>query len=428
MSLRRQLASTYLAEAVKFAAAIAFGVISARALEPTGRGLVAAAWTAVTIGTMIANFGVGKALITRLNEHTQGLDARDHYGALILYLPVATIAGIVTVALIAPEFSHGERLLAWTILGLANVVCLATPLVMSVLRARRRITELNVIGVTASLARLGVLVAFWLADGITVIAVLLIELLYWALLCLASAYLLRQSLFRRPRFDRSSGALRSLIGYGFSFQVYSLMFGIAIKMMIPWVQNVSGSDAAGYLSVSARLAEYLGTLSNQILFVMVPFLAQMRTQESMREYSLLLCRTGIVVLVPLVLFLVVASRPIIVGLYGAAFEPSVQLFRILIVGSLFGVLFQFLTAGPVAKGAFRGAWIGAGTGLLAASLLMLCLVPSLSHVGAAGAVALGYVTTFVVYVLYTARSERIVLSAFLLPTKTDIRRIFRRVG
>lgn len=428
MSLRRQLASTYLAEAVKFAAAIAFGAISARALEPAGRGMVAAAWTSVTIGTMIANFGVGKALITRLNEDAQGIDKQDYYGALILYLPVAAMMGFITVALIAPDFSPGERVLAWTILGLATVVSLAAPLVMSVLRARRRIFELNVIGVTASLVRLAALVALWMADRVTVMAALLIELSYWTLLCLASAYLLRQSLFRRPRFDRSAPALRSLIGYGVSFQVYSLLFGLSIKMMIPWVHRVSGPDAAGYLSVSARLAEYLGTLSNQILFVMVPFLAQLRTQESTREYSLLLCRTGIFVLVPLVLILVVLSHPIIIGLYGAAFEPSVQLFRILVVGALFGVLFQFLTAGPVARGVFRGAWIGAGAGLLTATLLMLGLVPRLSHVGAAGAVAMGYVTTFVVYLLYTARSERIVLSAFLLPTKADIRRVFRRPG
>lgn len=426
MSIRRQLASTYLAEAIKFVAAIAFGVVSARALEPAGRGMLGAALSSVSIGVMFANLGVGKALISRLNQDENGFGKQDYYGALLLYLPVAAVIGFVMVTLVAPDFLPGERVLAWSILGLATVVSLAAPLVMSALRARRRIIELNAIGVTASLVRLAALVVLWKNERVTVLAVLSIELIYWSLLCLASAYMLRRSLVRRPRFDKSAGALRSLMSYGISFQVYSLLFGLSIKMMIPLMLRVSGPDAAGYLSVSARLAEYLGTLSNQILFVMVPFLAQLRTQESTRQYSLLFCRIGIVFLVPLVLILVALSHPIIVGLYGAAFEPSVPLFRILVVGSLFGVLFQFLTAGPVSKGFFRGAWIGAAAGLVTATLLMLVLVPNLSDFGAAVAVAVGYVTAFVVYLLYTAWSERIALSAFLLPTKADIDRVFRR--
>ena len=89
MSLRNQLASTYATEGLKIVFAVAFGIISARALGPEGRGYVAAAWTAATIAvttakTVQSRQGSSHAAQARMAATNPDRQATDQRGSSVV--------------------------------------------------------------------------------------------------------------------------------------------------------------------------------------------------------------------------------------------------------------------------------------------------------------------------------------------------------
>lgn len=426
-SLRNQLLTTYAAEGVNLVSGLAFGIMSARALEPAGRGVVAAVWAVVTIGMMISGLGVAKSLVSRLNDRDIQLTSSDYYGGLIVLLPVLSLIAWGIIIPFAPVFSEEARPLLWFILILIAPVMLATEFARSVLRARRRIYILNGITAGAAIARVGVLGTLWYLDKASILTVLMIETGYWMLIGVLACFALADSLKRSPHFSNVLAVIQSLLSYGLMFQAYSTLFNMVNKINIPVLNAISGAEITGYFAVSVRFAEYLGIFTNQILFILIPFLAQKEDKLAAFQYAIKLTRISVVFLVPAGIAMVAAADWCIPLLYGEAFAPSVAPFRVMVLAIVTATLFQLTGIAAVATGKLKMVTACAGIGLCVNAILMFILIPYFGALGAAMAAVAGHITSLTTHLIALKLWFGVAVADVLLPTHRDFRDVRRHI-
>lgn len=426
--IRKQLFSSFFAEGIRFLSALVFGVIAARVLEPSGRGIVAAAWAAVTIGSMVANLGISKSLVSRLNDKTSVFRYDEYFGALLFAIPVMTGIGLLVLWIVLPSFPVTERTAMYCIVMLAIPVILSTQLAHGILRAERKIILLNRVSIIVSVIRVAVLIILWLIERVTVQTVLAIELGFWSV----TGGLLFIKLFQdhswRPSFVRWHQAILDLLRYGLLFQIYSLLFNLQLKVTIPILNNLAGDESTGQYVVGARLAEYIWMVANQVNFVMVPYLAQQKEGHLTMDYACTMTRLGILFLVPSALILIVISPWFVGVLYGASYYPAVTPFRLLMPGMVAACLFQLSSSQGVAQGRLWAVTIISGIGLVVNIFLNYTLIPLWKESGAALALTCSYTLILVLLTAYLAYREDLLIRDFFLPMRKDIIKVWRSRG
>ncbi|MFN4228307.1 oligosaccharide flippase family protein [Parvibaculum sp.] len=423
-ALRGQLVSTYAAEGVSLVSGLAFGVIAARVLGPEGRGLVAVIWTGITIGMMVSSLGIAKSLVSRLNDKAIDLEGSDYYGALILSLPFLSVLAWAVILPLMPALPVSERVSLCAMLVLLVPVMFATDVARSVLRARRRIYVLNAVAAVAAIVRISALVVMWSLDHITVAVVLMIEAAYWVFSGLVVGAALSNSIFSPPKFARALDAIKSLLSYGILFQLYSILFNFINKINVPIINHLSSPEAAGFFIVGARFAEYLGTFANQIVFVVLPFLAQKENKLDAIQYGQRLTRTSLVFMVPAALIMIVAADPVIALLYGVDFAPAATPLRFMTLAIVAATVFQFSGMAFIATGQVRGVTICSAVGFCCSVLLAFLLIPQFGATGAAASAAVGYLVSLSAHLLVMKLSFGYPIASSLVPRAHELRQMF----
>lgn len=425
-SLRRQLLTTYAAEGVNLVCGLTFGILAARALEPAGRGVVAAAWAAAGISVMWAGLGVSKALITRLNDRADARSSAEYFGALLAMLPVMTLGAWAIMAPLLPDFPPTERWIALLVVFAAPPVMLATEAARGVLRARRRIGQLNLMVAGAALLRVAALAALWRLNAVSIAVVLGIELAYFLVIGAAAAFALRRSLAARPRFRGVPATVKLLVASGLGYQVYALVFNMIGRSGVPVTHHLLGDAPAGYYAVGSRLAEYVATFANQVVFVLLPYLAQQTNTEAMLTKTVRAARLSILFLTPAAAILAIAAPWLVPWLYGAAFAPAVPIMRMILLASCLAVVVQLLASGAVASGNMRMLNLGAVAGLATALSAMLVASGRWGATGVAAATAAGYAVTLGVLLVSLQRRAGVRPLDVLIPRPDDLRALLRR--
>ncbi|MEN3977217.1 oligosaccharide flippase family protein [Emcibacter sp. SYSU 3D8] len=423
--LRDQLLSTYAAEGINLISGVVFGIMSARALEPEGRGVVAAAWAAVSISTLISSLGIGKSLISRLNDSDSGLTAADYLGGVLALMPVVMMLGWAVLFSMAPNFPPEQRILGWVLIALAIPVVFVSDMVRSVLRARRRIFWLNLTVSGGAVLRVAVMGLLWMLGVISIGAVLVIEIGFHAVIAAVGCWSLRGALLNGPRMGAVTGAVKAMLGYGILFQLYSLLFNMINRVNVVMLEKITGAEAAGYFAIGARLAEYMGTLTMQISFVMIPYLAQQRDKSDAVQRAMDLVRMSVLVLVPAGVVLMLVAGYLIPILYGSAFVSSVAICRTMIPGIVAAVLFQLASMPAVAAGRMRLVTMCSAIGFAVNGVAMLILTPRWGAVGAAAAATLGYVSLLGAHLLTLRLSMGISPIDVLIPKRSDFMAVRR---
>lgn len=401
MRLRHQFAMTYATEALNLVCSFAFGVLAARALEAAGRGQAAAAWTVLTIGVIVFGFGVTKALVSRLNIRDGELTTSHYYAALIILLPAQVVASWVLITILFPQLPSSAQFIAYGVVMVAAPVSLATDIVRSIHRARRRIWVINVGTAASAIGRVSILLALWSSNSVTVTSVLMIEL---GALCLSGGiaiWCLRGPLIsHRPIFDRALPAVLSLLKYGIVFQFYSVSLALISRSNVLALSYSSGDAAAGQFAVAARLSEYVGTFANSASLVILPFLAQAATGVLRVNTSSLVCRLVVLTLVPTGVILVLTAPLLVPFLYGPTFEEAIGPLQIMVAASFCATLFQFSGGVALATGKMLPLAGIASFALVLNLLAMAVLIPSLGALGAAWAALFAYACALLANCLY----------------------------
>lgn len=414
--VKSQLCSSALAEGLAFSGSVIISILLNRALLPEGRGLLAAIGSAISIAVAAGGFSIAKSCLYFFNRPE--VRRSDLVGTICVLWPFMAVAAIAAFLAIAPAVvTSGLPIL---LLACGSVVFLQSQdIAYGALRAERCIHTLNAARSLHQLARLGVIIALFAVGWLSFPSALAVDVLLQCLLALGLVTVAARRLGLAPTFGRAHQLSKQLMKYGVPYQVSSLLWIVHIKADVLLVELWKGSTNAGVYATAVNLADILGRLPAVIIFVVSPYIAQMRVDGEALAYTARVCRMTLPVAIAMAIVVALLAPEIVVSLYGSAFRDSATSLRAILPGSVSAGLFQIAGGYLLVRGQFRPL-IAVHVAALALNLLLnLILIERYSAVGAAVASSISYSCVLGSILAYLCRSHNVPLSSFIAIRKSD---------
>jgi lipopolysaccharide exporter len=301
----------------------AFGIALARLLSPKDFGLVAMLTVVTQFVTSISDLGFEDALV-------QKRDLREAHRSSVFWLMLCTgsglTAGLIAAApWIAAFYGAPElRALALVLSALFVLSAIGTvPRAIVTGRLDFRIAA-SLRCTTATLAGLCAVTLAWLGFGAMSLAadLLFTEGVETMLYFHASAW--------RPRLEFRLAALRELLSFsGYRFVGQTL--GLSMRLDQLLVGKFLGSGALGFYARAYNFMRFpVNYVSRSTLRVMFPSMVLMR-HEPGRVRDVYLRTVGALALftLPMCMGLLAVAEPLIVGVFGPQWRPTVPLLQVL---------------------------------------------------------------------------------------------------
>lgn len=127
----------------------------------------------------------------------------------------------------------------------------------------------------------------------------------------------------------------------FKMGIWIFLSSVAVLLMMQldmfMLQKLSTPEEVGYYSAANQLAMVFPILSMSIMTTILPKLGSYIKKHSIRHYVVTVLKKSPIVF--LLMILLVALSPLMINfIYGASFESSISVFRILIISFLIGVI------------------------------------------------------------------------------------------
>jgi O-antigen/teichoic acid export membrane protein len=407
-------------------AVLSFGnvLITARALGATGRGEVAFLTTIAFLTSQFATLGVEQY---NANVAARRPDASPTIASTSLVM--AALAGGLAGTLVAVLVVAFPDVAADAESALIALVVAAVPMLvlqvylMYVVRAHYGSTVANVawmltpvtnVAVNGGLALAGELTVGF-AVGSWVVGQLLTTLV------MAVAIARRFGGFGRP----SVRVAREMLGFGIKAHFGRVML-LGNYRLDQWILGaVVGARDLGLYSVAVAWSEILFFLPTAIQLVQRPDLAKAEAEDAGRQAAVSYRATALITVAAAVAMIVLAPF-LCTTLFGESFRGSVEMLRILVLGSLGVATLKLLGTALTAQGRPLLETAGVGVAFAATVALDVILIPSEGGTGAAIASTAAYTAGGVVMALIFVRTLN-VRPRDLLPTGAELLWLWRRL-
>ncbi|WP_244483552.1 oligosaccharide flippase family protein [Mesorhizobium sp. 1M-11] len=364
----------------------ACSVIVARLLGPAANGTVAfALWVAAT-GSLVAELGTGILLLRLLPQlKTKGADAQERRGfAAYLALPVFVATTLLT-ALYALFCWKGGGI-AWTD-STAGVAALTAVLLF--IQSIGSFTKNYLIGEK----RLGTFFVFTAITSTLQLGIVLVGALVAGTEGALLGYIAGQSVFflytlgilstRRNKAGHSARALAatSLLLF-FEFVITAVFL---TRPELVFLQHFRDSQDVGYYAVALSLANLALQLPVQLTGSLIPFYAERHEASEgagATDLFAAVVRSFSYITFPLCFGLAAVASPLVVTVFGAAFEPAGAVVAILAIGSPAYVFIQLTTQYLYSKDQVKDRLVISSIGAVLMVIGCLVAVPLWGIVGA----------------------------------------------
>lgn len=361
-------------------------VVTARALGPSGRGVLVLMITIPSFTTLLGTLGVNLAARIRMVAKTAPVSLDRYLGVSAALVVVQAPLAALAVALLLPLTGVHVSPLRGLIVGLFGAATLADIFLLHAFFAFGRTAEAAAVDAGGSLAQLVLVIAVLVAGRTDPDAVLVAMTLGAALQAAANLVALqRLGMPIRPRFSRR--VARELIEEG--YPGIGLALGQALTFRID--RYIAGlflvPAAVGIYSVSATGSEMLRLLPYAVSEVVFYKAAADRMTEKD------LVRVVRIVTVCFIAALAVAALTaswIVPLAFGNAFSSAVGPLRILLIGEGGMCLYFLNLAIAVPRGGMRGIAVASVAGLIVVCLLDVILIPRMGISGAAWGSVVAY--------------------------------------
>jgi O-antigen/teichoic acid export membrane protein len=359
----------------------ATGIVTARALAPTGRGELSAMILSYSFLACALTLGLPSALTYQLRKKPE--DASDLLGAgLVLCLLISGISAIIGfffLPLWIPQYSP-------TVLFYARVFLLNTPVALFFLIGRAAVESRN--GFSASnfslfgapAATLAGLIPLKLMGRLTPVSAAWcyvlpgIPLALWMLVHILRIF--------KPRFHSFFASVRLLLSYGVRSYGIDLCGTMSLYVDQALVVRLLTPDLMGIYVVALSLSRLLNAFHTSVVMVLFPR-AVSRPPIEVLEMTGRAVRITTVLTVVCGLGIVAAGPKLLVMLYGADYRGATGILRILVLEVILSGATQVMSQAFMALG--RPGVITAlqAIGLSLTIPLMLLMIPKLGLTGAA---------------------------------------------
>jgi O-antigen/teichoic acid export membrane protein len=420
-SFTGQVSLTFGGEAARMLLIFAGGVLVARLLGPSGKGVVVVTGLVLMILGLVGGLGVEAAnvyLTGRRKQPVKHLIANSVVVTLIASPPLV-VATLAALPLLADTVLQGVRpLYVWMVtLGLPAV--LLQKYLYQILWGQQRFR--TAIGILVSQAAFDLLLLAILVVGFRLgvlgaIVPLAVRpftsaaLCIWALRQPPRAYL--------PRMRRE--AFWPALHYGVRAQIGGLVQFINYRFDLLLVNALLSPAHAGLYSVSVAVSEILWLLPNAIGRVLFPRTAG-SDPETANRFTPLVCRQTVLASVVSAIVLAALARFLIPAFYGAEFAESIGPFLVLLPGVVMIALTRIIGNDLMGRGKPQHNSYAAAIAAVVTIVLDIVLIPRMGIIGAALASTIAYGVAALAMLRWFLQFSGATLSEVILPRYGDWR-------
>ncbi|VAW74831.1 Permease of the drug/metabolite transporter (DMT) superfamily [hydrothermal vent metagenome] len=417
---------SFLVQIVVLSAGLAGGIINARWLGPEGVGIYVLLGLIPALCFRFGNLGFGSGFSFFLAKKKLALASATRI-MLALSLGLALIFGALLTLIWSEPFLPWHDVpvaLLYTALALVPLAFMQN-YAQRILSGCLRIKEVNISELCGTFTYLAMLVLFVIYLGYGVkgaLAALLVSKITIVLFLLSRIYGGSLNTVASESDTTEHSSVTKIWRYG--RWNYLILLN---RFLVDWfpvlvLKYVSGNESVGLYSVARTIGDRLQTVPNAFSSVIFPYnansdleQAKSRTNTTTRIFLFLMTLMAIV--------LGAMSKFLILLLYGAEYEKSIQAFYLLLPVIVFFPLYKFQNVHISATGKSKMASSVSLIVLPFSILLCMSLIPSFGLLGASAAISTTYIAlaalNFMLYRKYTCSG----LKEMLVINANDIRKL-----
>jgi O-antigen/teichoic acid export membrane protein len=213
----------------------------------------------------------------------------------------------------------------------------------------------------------------------------------------------REVRLTRPSLSLFTGNL----GYSIRGYVAAFFSFVALRLDLLLIQYLLGVKESGYYSVAVSLTDVLYMLPVTVGTILFPKLSGMSDDVQRWKYSKKVVSIVAVLMIGIAIVALFAARPLIITLYGIAFEPAIAAFIWLLPGivllSVSSLLMNYLAAIGMPPVVMYSSALAA----LLNIGLNLKLIPVFGIVGASVSMTVSAATMLTIGVAYIVRIQQL---------------------
>ena len=416
----RDVLRTSLTQAVMIGAGVMAGILTARELGPDGRGLYSLGVSIRDTAIVFGGLELGAALVYTRGQRP-GADAQIIGAGLVapFFLGVITLVGI---ALCWPLLSEPLDLLPRDLLVLSVVlipITLAGMAIRQLFRALDDFGNFNRLRVVAAVSRLSALALVFLYGGRVRAALIALFVAEGIVIGVGVIMLLRKT---RPDFAGGLRLVPGILRFGLKLESASALGYASVRISVFAIAYYLDADAIAFYTVADGLVQQIAGLPMIVATVLLPKISGV-TEESRAELT---ATTHRVIFLALAIIAVVVwslSQWVVVGLYGAAYAPAVEILGVLLPSMVLQSGSRVLSPYLVAVNRIYIQVVIQAISLAVHVTLLVLWIPTMGILGAAWALAVGTAVRWILYLAAVAFFARISVFRILVFNMSDARQI-----
>jgi O-antigen/teichoic acid export membrane protein len=334
------------AQAVAVLVTIVSGVLVARELGPSGRGVVLAAQVGPLLAGWVFSLGAAQAVAHQIASHPE--DRRALLGAwLRILLPLAACAVAIlefTVPVLLHAQSPETRSLARAV-GVTGIGSVLAELLWGILLGDGRFREYNVVRVGPSVTMAASYGAIAAAGAFTTTSALICA-------CVSNtiplAYLVRELVISDIDWHPPLSVIRRCTAFGLRLQGATLGMVVNTRLDLLILPAFATSRSLGYYSAATNISSLVIAVGAALYPFLIPVASRSRQSAFNAARVTLSVTVGLSAALALGIGLI--SGVAVRLMYGASFAPSVSLIRLLLPGTIAYAAARILLSAIVAHG------------------------------------------------------------------------------
>ncbi len=342
-------------------------LVLARLLLPEDFGIIGMLTIFIVVSQTLIDGGFGSAIIQKKSPSEADYSTIFYWNigfSLLLYLILYAFSPLIAHFYKMPLLCNVLRVIALSLIvtGIVNI---------QRTRLQKELAFKTIAIVNLSSTIVSALIAITMAAfGYGVWSLVAMQLIYGFTVVIILAIVTRWI----PKFIFSKNSMKELFGFG--------GFILAATVLQTICQNIQGliigkkfsATQMGYYSQAYKLNQVTSySIPQVIVQVMFPVYSSLQDDKpKLNEMVLMNMRVVSFIIFPILATLIVIANPLIEGLYGGKWMPSVPYFRILCVGGFFVCLqnLNFYAVAAVGKSKSLFIWSFYKWGFLLATLLI----------------------------------------------------------